>query len=92
MRHALYTIIFVVCLFPSTSCAQRSIYETVWKAEEYFTDPQMVALCKAIEKEDIPELESVSVSVKDISTSSSIRRNLVTTYIFVFRRSRLDFL
>jgi len=57
MRHSLYTIIFIICLFPTTSCAQRSIYETLWKAEEYFTDPQIVALCKAIEREDLAEME-----------------------------------
>ena len=67
MRHALYTIMLIVCLFPSTSCAQRSIYETVWKAEEYFTDPQLVALCKAIEREDLEEMERLVKAGADVN-------------------------
>jgi hypothetical protein len=28
-----------------------------WKAEEYFSDPQVVALCKAIEANDLKEID-----------------------------------
>jgi len=83
MRHALYTIIFVVCLFSSTSCAQRSIYETVWRAEEYFTDPQMVALCKAIGKEDIPKmLVAISnAAIRALGVEPALSHNVFATII-----------
>ena len=67
MKHSLYTLIFAVCILSFTSCAQRSIYETIWNAEEYFTDPQIVALCKAIEKEDIPEIDRLVAEGADVN-------------------------
>ena len=67
IRRLLFTFIFTFCILPSTSCAQRSIYETIWKAEEYFDDPQVVALCKAIEKEDLAEIERLVAAGADVN-------------------------
>jgi len=37
---------------------EKSFHDQVgWKAEEYFDDPQVVALCKAIEADDLKEME-----------------------------------
>jgi len=47
----------VIVLFTCVSCARGSIYDSYLKAEEYFTDPQVIALCKAIEQEDLAEIE-----------------------------------
>ena len=46
-----------VAMMTMLSCAQDSIYDSLWKAEEYFNDPQLVALCKAIERADLNEIE-----------------------------------
>lgn len=40
-----------------------------WKAEDYFTDPKTIALCKSIEKKDIPAVNKLiaeGANVKDI--------------------------
>lgn len=40
-------------LLPSRTFHQRC----GWTAEDYFTDPQMIALCKAIEPNDLAEMD-----------------------------------
>jgi len=56
----------LVCLIMATWC-NGSIYDSIWKAEEYFTDPQLVALCKAIERADLNEMERLVKAGADVN-------------------------
>lgn len=38
-----------------------------WQAEEYFDDPQVIALCKAIEKNDIAEIDRLVAAGADVN-------------------------
>jgi len=67
MMRFLFTFVFILCILPSTSCAQRSIYDTLWRVEEYFNDPQLVALCKAIERDDFDEVERLVKAGTDVN-------------------------
>ena len=67
MRRFLFTFVFILCILPSTSCAQRSIYDSLWKVEEYFEDPQLIALCKAIDKEDMVEIDRLVAAGADVN-------------------------
>ena len=67
MRRFLFTFVFILCIIPSTSCAQRSIYDSLWKVEEYFEDPQLIALCKAIDKEDMVEIDRLVAAGADVN-------------------------
>lgn len=39
-----------------------------WKAEDFFTDPGVISLCRAIEKRDVAEIERVVKSGVNINT------------------------
>jgi len=65
--HQLRTCFLGIVIMTMTSCARGSIYDSLWKAEEYFTDPQLVALCKAIEKEDLAEMERLVKAGVDVN-------------------------
>ncbi|MDR1960347.1 MAG: hypothetical protein LBQ54_15150 [Planctomycetaceae bacterium] len=39
-----------------------------WKAEDYFTDPKVIALCNAIEKKDIAEMDKLIADGADVKT------------------------
>jgi hypothetical protein len=39
-----------------------------WKAEDYFTDPKVIALCKAIEANDLAEMERLVKEGADVNT------------------------
>jgi ankyrin repeat protein len=45
----------------------KSIYETEWKAENYFSDPKTVELCRAIEKQDVEEMQRIVDSGADVN-------------------------
>lgn len=38
-----------------------------WKAEEYFTDPQVIALCRAIEADDLAEMDRLVKAGADVN-------------------------
>ena len=46
---------------------QESIYETKWKAENYFSDPKIIELCRAIEKQDVEEMQRIIDSGADVN-------------------------
>ena len=46
---------------------QESIYETKWKAENYFSDPKTIELCRAIEKQDVEEMQRIIDSGADVN-------------------------
>jgi hypothetical protein len=39
-----------------------------WKAEEYFDNPQVIALCKAIEANDLPQIDRLLAGGADVNT------------------------
>ena len=39
-----------------------------WKAEDYFNDPKVIALCRAIEAADVAEMEKLIVEGVDVNT------------------------
>jgi hypothetical protein len=46
---------------------QRPIYETKWKAEDWFDDPEVLKLCHAIERQDIETMERLIQSGVDVN-------------------------
>ena len=38
-----------------------------WRAEDYFTDPQVIALCRAIEANDLAEMERLVKAGADVN-------------------------
>ena len=47
---------------------QRSFHQKVnWQADKFFDDPQVVALCEAIEEEDLPEMERLIAAGADVN-------------------------
>ena len=50
-------------LLPSRTYHQRC----GWKAEDYFTDPKVIALCKAIEANDLAEMERLVKEGADVN-------------------------
>ena len=53
----------VMNLLPSRTYHQRC----GWKAEDYFTDPKVIALCRAIEANDLAEMERLFQAGTDVN-------------------------
>ena len=53
----------VLDLLPSRTIHQRC----GWKAEDYFTDRKVIALCRAIEANDLAEMERVVKAGADVN-------------------------
>jgi len=53
----------VMNLLPSSTFQQRC----GWKAEDYFTDPQVIALCRAIEANDLAEMQRLVQAGADVN-------------------------
>lgn len=50
------------------SATERTWHEKFnWKAEEYFSDPQVIALCRAIEAEDLEEIDRLGAAGADVN-------------------------
>lgn len=63
----LYAGFLVIVIMAMMPCVYGSIYDSQWKAEEYFDDPQLVALCKAIERADLAEMERLVKAGADVN-------------------------
>ena len=51
--------VLILCL-AATGCRSSSSHtKWGWVAEEYFEDPQVIALCHAIERNDLPEIDRI---------------------------------
>lgn len=64
----------IAMLLPASGCgamnlrAEWTTHERFgWKAEDYFTDPQVVALCHAIEAKDLAEMERLVKAGADVN-------------------------
>ena len=58
MQKSLILLALLSGCFLANSAANRTWHQKYnWKAEDYFKDPQVIALCKAIESEDLQEID-----------------------------------
>ena len=57
-----------------------------WKAEDYFTDPQMIALCHAIEANDLAEMERLVKAGADINAQG---KDEMTPLLWAFPDNQL---
>ena len=53
----------VMAMLPGATVHQRC----GWKAEDYFTDPQVIALCRAIEANDLAEMQRLVKAGADVN-------------------------
>jgi hypothetical protein len=56
---------------------QKSVYETKWKAENYFSDPKTIELCRAIEKQDVEEMQRIIDSGADVNAKGKDNMRLL---------------
>jgi hypothetical protein len=54
-----------------------SIYETVWKEEEWFDDSEILKLCRAIKKQDVKTMEILIKSGVDVNTRGKVNMPLL---------------
>ena len=58
-----------------------------WNAEEYFDDPQVIDLCQAIERNDIPEMERLIAAGADVN---AIGKGGMTPLLWAFPDRKLE--
>ena len=58
-----------------------------WKAEDYFNDPQVVALCRAIEANDIAEIARLVMAGANVNAQGKGR---MTPLLWAFPDNKLD--
>ena len=58
-----------------------------WKAEDYFKDPQIIALCRAIEANDVTEMERLIAAGADVNT---IGKDGMTLLLWAFPDQKLE--
>jgi len=52
----------------------RTIHQKCgWKAEDYFTDPQVISLCRAIEADDLAEMERLVEAGADVNAQGKAK-------------------
>jgi len=61
MRTPMIVVVSAVCFFAALSgCrSETSYYKPNWKAEDYFDDPKEIAMCQAIDRSDIAEIDKL---------------------------------
>jgi hypothetical protein len=57
-----------------------------WRAEEYFDDPMAIALCKAIEAEDLDEIDRLVAAGADVN---AIGKGKMTPLLWAFPENKL---
>ena len=63
-------VLVLLIFFPPRfvmNIVQKPIHKTIWKAEDWFDDPEVLKLCHAIEHQDIAEIESIIKSGVDVN-------------------------
>jgi hypothetical protein len=58
-----------------------------WNAEDYFDDPQVIKLCQAIERNDIPEMERLIAAGAD---ANAIGKGGMTPLLWAFPDGKLE--
>ena len=74
MRPLQTVILACAVLWPASGCGVlnllpgRTFHQRCgWKAEDYFTDPKVIALCRAIEANDLAEMERLVQAGTDVN-------------------------
>ncbi len=58
-----------------------------WKAEDYFDDPQVIALCNAIETNDLKELDRLVAAGADVNSEG---KGKMTPLLWAFPDNKLE--
>ncbi len=89
--HALIALIicqFVAGCGDGTKLVNKTWHEKFgWKAEDYFDDPKVVALCHAIESNDIKEIDRL---VADGANVNAKGKDNMTPLLWAFPDNKLD--
>ena len=93
MRYWRVCILTFVVLQATAGCSamNRLAAETVhqrcgWKAEEYFTNPQVIALCRSIEANDLAEMERLVKAGADVNAQG---KDKMTPLLWAFPDNQL---
>ncbi len=93
MRFASALLIATAMLSSAAGCGLlnllpgRTIHQKCgWKAEDYFADPKVIALCKAIEANDLAEIELLVKSGADVNTQG---KGEMTPLVWAFPDNKL---
>ena len=68
IRQTISILLLVAPLLPVAGCSRSPHQRLKWRAEDFFTDKGVVALCKAIEKKDITEIDRLVKSGVNVNT------------------------
>ncbi|NLS95280.1 MAG: hypothetical protein GXX96_24330 [Planctomycetaceae bacterium] len=70
------------------SRANRSWYDKFgWHAEDYFDDPKVIALCEAIQNEDLAEIDRLVAAGADIN---ALGKGKMTPLLWAFPENKLE--
>jgi ankyrin repeat protein len=93
MRYSWAGILTVVVMHATTGCsvlnslAAATVHQRCgWKAEDYFTDPQVIALCRAIEASDLAEMERLVKAGADVNAQG---KDKMTPLLWAFPDNQL---
>ncbi len=93
MRYSWVCILTFVVLLATAGCSgmNRLAAATVhqrcgWKAEDYFTDPKVIALCRAIEASDLAEMERLVKAGADVNAQG---KDKMTPLLWAFPDNQL---
>ena len=88
------SMLFVFLWLPMTGCSEVSEItgstwhqKCGWKAEDYFNDPQVIALCKAIEANDLSEMDRLIAAGANVNAKG---KDNMTPLMWAFPDNKLD--
>ncbi|MCA9043264.1 MAG: hypothetical protein KDA69_03030 [Planctomycetaceae bacterium] len=81
MSHVIALAVGVLLSLPATGCSQGWHEKHGWDAEAYFTDPQVVALCQAIEAKDVEELDRLAKAGANVN---AVGKDNMTPLLWAF--------
>lgn len=82
MRFAALLTASLLLLVMVGGCVRRTAHERLkWKAEDFFTDKGVIALCKAIEKKDLAEIDRLAKSGVNVNAKG---RGNMTPLLWAF--------
>jgi ankyrin repeat protein len=68
MTRTVLGIIFMLFCLSGVSCGSSAYQKFDWKAEDFFDDPKVIALCKAIEAKDIKTIDRLVADGVNVNT------------------------
>src|SRR5215471_13824001 len=78
----------VVSCISATKVMGATFHENFgWKAEDYFTDPQVIALCKAIQANDLTEMDRLITAGANVNAKG---KDNMTPLLWAFPDNKLD--